>query len=382
MQNIPNLTVRKISESERVAWVRLSRTKNIGKTTFFNLLKIFGNVNDAVKNVGDYSLKGGLKFPIQVADEALAIKEISDCKKIGAEIITFIEPEYPPLLKQIADPPPIITIRGNKNLLNKDIISVVGPRNSSTNGYKFAKMIAHDLGKHDLVVASGMARGIDSAAHLGALETGTIAVIAGGIDHIYPPENKELYYQIVEKGLIISEIPYGASPKGGNFPQRNRIISGLALGVVVIEATLKSGTLITAKFAMEQNRDIFAVPGSPFDPRHQGTNRLIKEGAKLTENVDDILEEINHLRAKNLEKLEMREKELSDFAGFSTISASDDEIDEARKLILEKINYDGVMIDEIILELQIPPRIANIALLQLELADKIEYKNGKVNLKL
>jgi DNA processing protein len=377
-----NLTIKAISDAERINWIRLSRTKNIGKSTFYNLLKLFGNVEDAIKNVEEYSLKGGLRIPIKVLDEDLAIKELENCRRINAEIITFIEPQYPELLKQISDPPPVITVRGNTDLLSRDIISIVGPRNSSINGYKFARIIAAELGKEGLVVASGMARGIDSAAHFGALETGTIAVIAGGIEHIYPPENKELYYQIVEKGAIISEIPFGVLPRGGNFPQRNRIISGMALGVVIVEATLKSGTLITARFALEQNRDIFAVPGSPFDPRHQGTNRLIKQGAKLIENVDDILEEINHLRARNLEQLEMREKELPDFTGFSTILADDDEVDEARKLILRKINYAEIMVDEIISEFQIPPRVVNIALVQLELADKIEYKNGRVTLKL
>lgn len=376
-----NLIIKNLSDAQRISWIRLARTANIGKITFFNLLKIFGNVDDVLKNVEEYSLKGGLRTPIKIAEENIAIKELENCRKIGAKIITFIEPQYPILLREIADPPPIITVLGNIDLLNQDIMSIVGPRNASINGCKFAKMIAEGLGKEGLVIASGMARGIDSAAHIGALETGTIAVIAGGIDYIYPPENKDLYHQIAKNGVIISEIPFGVLPKGGNFPQRNRIISGLAFGVVIVEATLKSGTLITARLALEQNRDIFAVPGSPFDPRHQGTNRLIKQGAKLIENVSDILEDINHLRVKN-ERLEFREKELSEFSGFTILEPSDNEIDRVRELILKKINFEECLVDDIISELQISARIAAIALVQLELADKIEYKNGKVALKL
>ncbi len=373
-----NSPFKKPSNSEIISWIRLFKTENVGKVTFFNLLKIFGNAEEALKNVEKYSLKGGLKKPVKLADEKSALLELENCRKIGAKIITFNMAEYPNLLRQIADPPPIITALGNANLLNQDIISIVGPRNASINGCKFAQKIAFDLGSEKLVIASGMARGIDSAAHLGGIASGTIAVIAGGIDNIYPPENKSLYQQIAEKGLIISENFFGTPPRGVNFSQRNRIISGIALGVVVIEATLKSGTLITARYALEQNRDIFAVPGSPFDPRAQGTNRLIKQGAKLTESAEDILEEINHLRGKALQNIEFREKENAEFQGFDIDIFTDDEVDEARKLIIEKIGYQPVIIGDLISELQIPIRIANIALIQLELAGKIEYKNGKV----
>lgn len=372
--------VKRISDSEKISWIRLCRTQNISKNIFFNLLKIFGNVDEALANVEEFSLKGGLKKPIKIADEKSAILELNNCQKIGAQIICFIEPEYPKLLREIPDPPPIITIRGNSDLLSCDIMSIVGPRNASTNGCKFAGKIATELGKAGLIIASGMARGIDRAAHLGSLESGTIAVIAGGIDNIYPPENKDLYNQIIQKGVVISENPFGSMPKGGNFPRRNRIISGVSLGVVIVEATLKSGTLITARFALEQNRDIFAVPGSPFDPRSQGTNRLIKQGAKLVEDVNDILDEIDNLRSRNFGTIEFREKEFFEFSGFDIKIISDSEIDEARKLILQKINYSSISLDELIYQLQIPAQIANIVLVQLELAGRVEYKNGKVAL--
>jgi DNA processing protein len=327
-------------------------------------------------------MRGGLKKPIKLYPESKAREELEKCRKIGADIITFIDHEYPKLLRQIADPPPILTIRGDVSLLNRDIIAIVGPRNASINGCKFARMITEELGNANLVISSGMARGIDTVAHKSSLATGTIAVIAGGIDNIYPSENKELYYKIIESGVIISEIQYGALPKGGNFPQRNRIISGLSLGVIVIEATLRSGTLITARFAIEQNREIFAVPGSPFDPRSQGANRLIKQGAKLVEGVHDILEEIDNMRTARDYELEFRDKDVMNFIGFEEFLLDDSEIDEARKLVLEKISYSPIFIDEIISELQISTKVANIVCMQLELADKIENRNGKISLKL
>ena len=225
-----------------------------------------------------------------------------------------------------------------------------------------------------------MARGIDTAAHLGSIETGTVAVIAGGIDNIYPRENENLYHDIAKKGVIISEIPFGIPPHGGNFPQRNRIISGISLGAIIVEATLRSGTLITARFALEQNREVFAVPGSPFDPRCQGTNRLIKQGAKLIENIDDILEELIIITGRS-DNLKLMEPISADFAGFSKKSPNESEIESARKLILSKIDYTPISADEIIAELQIPAQIVSIVLVQLELADRIESRGGKICLK-
>jgi DNA processing protein len=363
------------NHQQTIDWIRLARSQNVGKATFPKLIKIFGNASNALDNIADFSLKGGLSRPIKVYSETQALKEIESCNKAGARIITTDSSEYPRLLKEIADPPPVLTIKGRAELLNKNTLSVVGPRNSSINGCKFSTQIAANLGKRGFVVASGLARGIDTAAHKGSLETGTIAVIAGGIDNIYPKENAQLYHQIANQGVIISENAFGMAPHGGNFPQRNRIISGIALGLIVVEATLRSGTLITARFALEQNREIFAVPGSPFDPRHQGTNRLIKQGAKLIENIDDVLED---LIINEETQMQFYEPEQEEFIGFASKIPSDAEIIEARELILSKIDYNPISADEIIDILQIPAKIVNIVLVQLELADKIEYKGGKV----
>ena len=370
-----------LSEAELISWIRLARTTNVSRSTFFNLLNIFNDVKTAIENVEEFSVKGGLKKPIKPLSEAAAIQELEATRNFGANIIGFPEEAYPKMLREISDPPPILTIKGNYHFLNQDIIAVVGPRNASFNGCKFARRIAEELGKNDIVIASGLARGIDTAAHQASLLTGTVAVIAGGINNIYPPENTNLYNQIGSQGVIVSELPFGVAPRGGNFPQRNRIISGISLGVVIIEATLKSGTLITARFALEQNREIFAVPGSPLDPRHEGTNRLIKQGAKMLENVGDILNEIQHIRKNSKASLQFFEPESPEFTCFASKLPNNEDIDRARNLILNKLNFTEITNDEIINELEIPTRIVNIALVQLELADRIQNKNGKISLK-
>ncbi|MFT6077343.1 MAG: DNA processing protein [Myxococcota bacterium] len=364
---------------ETINWLRLIRSQNIGRSTFFHLLDVFGSAQKALENIGEYSLKGGRSKPIVICSQKDAQKELESLHKIGANILLFKDSEYPQLLKEIPDAPPLITVRGDISLLKRNIIGIVGPRNPSLNGCKFAKKIAGDLGERGLVVASGLARGIDTASHLGSIDSGTIGVIAGGIDNIYPRENENLYAQIAQKGLIISESHFGSQPHAGNFPQRNRIISGLSLGIVVVEATLKSGTLITARCALEQNREVFAVPGSPFDPRCQGANRLIKQGAVLIENVDDI---INNLLLPEEEStnIQLMEPDLEENSSFATKLPHDSDIDEVRTLILSKISHSQTPINDIIRGLQIPTRLANIALLQLELADKIENKNGKISL--
>ena len=370
-----------LSEAELISWIRLIRTNNIGRSTFFNLLKIFNNAQTAIENIEEFSIRGGLKTPIKPYNKNDAIKELEATRNFGADIIGFTEEAYPKMLREISDPPPILTVKGKINLLNQNIIAVVGPRNASFNGCKFARKIAKELGENKIIIASGLARGIDTAAHEASLTTGTIAVIAGGINNIYPSENANLYHQISNQGVIISEIPFGTLPRGGNFPQRNRIISGLSLGVVIIEATLKSGTLITAKFALEQNREIFAVPGNPMDPRYEGTNRLIKQGAKMLENTDDILNEIKYMRKENEKLSESSESKSQEFTSFISNLSDNSDIDKARNLILKKLNFTEITNDEIIRELEIPTQIVNIALVQLELADKIQNKNGKITLK-
>ena len=366
---------------EKVEWIRLARSENVGRSTFFRLVKIFGSPRQALQQVSHYAFQGGSKQQIKVYSEIDAAREVENSHKFGAEIVLFCEENYPKLLREIPDPPPLFTAKGRLEFLNRPAIAIVGPRNASFNGVLFAKKIARELGENNFLIVSGMARGIDAAAHDVTVNSGTIAVIAGGINHIYPKENTELYHKICQQGLVISESPFNAPPKGGNFVQRNRIISGLSLGVVVVEASLRSGSLVTARFGVEQGREIFAVPGSPLDPRCLGTNRLIKQGAKLTENVEDILEEISLLRG-NFEKVTMlQEPEAKEFIGLSEKLPSDDEIRKIRQKIFTRLSLSPITIEAIIQEMQVPARLVNIAVVQLELADKVEVNYGRVVLK-
>ena len=363
-----------------IDYLRIIRSPNIGPHSFFTLLEFFHSAKAVVENLAEYSLQAGRSKPIKVCPEKEALAEMAKCQKIGAKMISYFDEEYSKLLRQIADPPPILTTLGDASLMDKSSLAIVGPRNSSFNGCKFAKKIAHELGEAGFIVVSGMARGIDSAAHQASLEKGTIAVLGGGIDNIYPPENKNLYEQIAEKGLIMSENPFGYLPIPSSFPRRNRIVSGISLGVVVIEATMKSGTLITARCAAEQGREVFAVPGSPFDPRSEGANRLITDGATLLQKVEDITANLV-IPQHQLQEQQFNEPQAPDFEHFSSKPPSSDEIRDAQKLILERINYDFVSINELAGSLEIPVRIVNVAIMQLEFAEKIENFRGKICLK-
>ena len=366
---------------EKVEWIRLARSENVGRSTFFRLVKIFGSPRQALQQVSHYAFQGGSKQQIKVYSEIDAAREVENSHKFGAEIVLFCQENYPKLLREIPDPPPLFTAKGRLEFLNRPAIAIVGPRNASFNGVLFAKKIARELGENNFLIVSGMARGIDAAAHDVTVNSGTIAVIAGGINHIYPKENTELYHKICQQGLVISESPFNAPPKGGNFVQRNRIISGLSLGVVVVEASLRSGSLVTARFGVEQGREIFAVPGSPLDPRCLGTNRLIKQGAKLTENVEDILEEISLLQS-NFEKVKMlQEPDFEEFIGLPEKLPSDEEIRKIRQKIFTRLSLSPITIEAIIQEMQVPARLVNIAVVQLELADKVEVNYGRVVLK-
>lgn len=372
--------VKSLPYQEKIDWLRLARTPKIGRSTILKLFRIFDHAQDAIENIADFAIKGGSKIPIELFSKDLAQKELEKCEKLGAQMIFLNEESYPEILRQISDPPPIITVKGNIKLMHKNILSIVGPRHASFNGCNFAKKMAYDLGQHKMVIASGMARGIDSNAHKASLETGTIAVIGGGIDNIYPRENTDLYHEIADKGLLISEQAFGNPPKGGNFVQRNRIISGLSLGVLVIEATLRSGTLTTSRFALEQNRELFAVPGSPFDPRHEGTNRLIKQGAKVTTCADDVMEDISYLIKNKKLSSSLNESFDKKFKNTQFKKPDEDILNEIRDSILKKVSYEPIPLELLIEDLSMPIKMANIALVQLELAGKIENNNGKINL--
>lgn len=257
--------------------------------TFRDLLAQFGSAGDALSALPELAKRGGRKKAIKIASPAQAKQEMSDAHKLGAHLLFIGETGYPSLLAQSDPPPPVISVIGALHLLDQPCLGVVGSRSASAAGLRMASDLSRDLGEAGFVISSGLARGIDAAAHKATLATGTIAVVAGGIDIIYPEENRGLYDQIKEQGVLVSEMPPGTRPQGRHFPRRNRIIAGLSRGVIVVEAALRSGSLITARLAMEQNREVMVVPGSPLDPRARGGNRLIKQGAALVENVEDVL---------------------------------------------------------------------------------------------
>lgn len=349
-------------DQETINILRLIRSENVGTKTFFTLIKIFGNSKTALENIADFSKRGGRTKPIKIFTEQEAEKELKKLEKAGAKLITYLSKDYSQLLLQIHNPPPILTYKGNIKLLNSDkCLAIVGARNASINGKMLAKKFAEELTQQGYIIVSGLARGIDTAAHQAA-QNQTIGVMAGGIDYIYPAENAKLYNDMSDNALLIAELPIGSEPLQQNFPQRNRIISGLSLATLVVEAGLKSGSLITALNALNQNREVFAVPGFPLDPRAQGTNNLIKQGAYLVENIDDI---VNNL--PNISKL-VQDRE-DDFLNFSPKFL---EITEDMRLnLLNCLSNTAVTVEQILEETQLSLQIIYTILLELELAGKI-----------
>ena len=276
-----------LPDPERFARLRLARTDQIGPVTFRQLLERFGSAERASEALPDLSRRGGGHgHPVPPSGRIEA--ELAAGEQAGARLIVFGDADYPDLLAAVDPPPPLLWTRGDAGLMARPCIAVVGARIASAGGQRIARGLSQQLGEAGHVVVSGLARGIDGAAHTGALPTGTVAVLGGGVDDIYPPDNADLYARIAEQGCIVSESPMGAKAQARDFPRRNRIISGLSRGVIVVEAELRSGSLITARLAGEQGRDVFAVPGSPLDPRSRGPNELLRQGAILCEGLEDV----------------------------------------------------------------------------------------------
>lgn len=286
------LPVAVLSDRERLACLRMIRSENFGPVTFRELINQFGGAEAALAALTDMSRRGSHGRRITVCPADVAEAELSAAAAAGATPVFTIEPGYPSLLAEVEVPPPMLYIRGVRELLARPTLAIVGSRDCSAAGIKVAQTLTADLSAAGFVIASGMARGIDAVAHRGAMARGTVAVLAGGIDVLYPPEHGELYNQIAERGCLVTEMPPGFIPRGKDFPRRNRIISGISLGVVIVEAARRSGTLVTARYAGEQGREVFAVPGHPLDPRAEGTNRLIQDGAKMVLGADDIMAEL------------------------------------------------------------------------------------------
>lgn len=279
-----------LTRAERVDWLRLGRTPQVGPVTFAKLIERYGTAFEALEALPELAAKGGRIKALKIVSRDEAESELSATEDFGARMLMACEPDYPSLLAVLDPPPPVISVQGSLDPDAAPCCALVGSRNASAIGVRFARDLARELGLAGITIVSGLARGIDGAAHSGSVETGTIAVLASGLDHIYPPEHADLHHDIARRGLLVSESPLGAVPTARDFPRRNRLISGLSLGTVVIEAAMRSGSLITARLAAEQGREVMATPGSPLDPRARGSNRLIREGAALIESADDVLD--------------------------------------------------------------------------------------------
>lgn len=365
------LPSRALDDSERLDWLRLSRSERVGPITFHRLLERFATAGAALAALPELAKRGGRMGGVKLCAKVDAERELAAAAKLGAKTIACCEPGYPAWLKEIEDAPPILYALGAQHLLAKPMVAIVGARNASINGRRFAKRLAEGLGKAGLVVASGLARGIDGAAHEGALSSGTAAVLAGGVDNVYPPEHAALYAKIAEAGVILSEMPPGTVPQASHFPRRNRIVSGLSLGLVVVEAAAKSGSLISARLAAEQGREVFAVPGHPDDPRSHGPNRLIKEGATLISGPEDVLAVVSDLLRRPL-----AEPRQPDLFSQPVLRLDEGEIDRGRKEILAILGLSPVLVDEIIRQCHLSPPVVATVLLELELAGRLERHPG------
>jgi DNA processing protein len=343
------------------------------------MLRRFGSARAAVDMLPRLARRGERANTITAPSRAEAEAELAAIGRAQARLVCWGEPGYPSALAAVEDAPPILTVLGETQLLQRPMIAVVGARNASANGRRFARELAAELGQGGLVVVSGMARGIDAAAHLGGLETGSIAVVAGGVDVVYPEENRGLYDALVRQGAIVAELPLGTEPQARHFPRRNRIISGMALGVVVVEAAARSGSLITARFALDQGREVFAVPGSPLDPRARGCNDLLRHGATLTETAADVLTQLAP-QLGGVEALRPVSSLAIPGAPHSpaprVVEPVDDE--DGAERILERLGPTPVAVDELVRQCHLSAAAVATLLLELELAGRVERHPGNL----
>lgn len=361
---------RELTPAQRIAWLRLIRTENVGPVTFRQLLNRFGSAEAALEALPDISAKAGR--PMQAISPVRAEDEIAGLDRYGARLVAQGEPGYPEHLLQISGAPPLLTLAGGERLDWHRTVGIVGARNASSAGVKMTRMLAGDLGASGYCVVSGLARGIDTAAHRASLETGTIAVLAGGFDRIYPEENIPLAHDILDNGgALLTEMPLGWEPRSRDFPRRNRLVSGLSLGVVVVEAAKRSGSLITARLALEQNRDVFAVPGSPLDPRAEGGNLLIQQGARLVTSAADIIEVVSS--ADPVRHALFEPEWQPDEATEQSEPAPDD-----RSKLLQALSTTPVDVDELIAQTGIAPQAMQILLLELDIGGQIEWSSGQL----
>lgn len=363
---------RRLDEATRLDWLRLSRCQNVGPRTFRALINHFGGARAALEALPALARRGGGRG-INVATREAAEREMAAARRLGVSFVALGEPDYPPRLREVDDAPPLLAVRGRGDALTRPMVAIVGARNASAAGLKMAAMLARDLGGAGFVVVSGLARGVDAGAHAATLDTGTVAVLAGGHDRPYPPENLDLLGRLLAAGAAVSEMPMGWEPRGRDFPRRNRLISGMAAGVVVVEAAERSGSLITARFAGEQGREVFAVPGSPVDPRAAGSNRLLKQGATLVTEAADVIEVLRPILGLTPQVIPFGE---TDAAPIAAATGPDDDL---RSRVATLLGPAPVSIDDLVRLANASAAAVRVVLLELELAGRLARQgNGLV----
>ncbi len=372
------LPVATLGDAERLACLRLARTENVGPVTFRQLINHCGGAERALAALPELTRRGGRRQPVRIYPRDKAEAELETARKIGARPLFTIEPGYPAVLVHAGVPPPLLYVKGRTELFDLPGVAIVGARNASAAGRSMARQLAAGLGRAGIVVISGLARGIDGAAHEAAMATGTVAVLAGGIDHVYPPEHEALHAEIAANGCLVSELPPGFKARGNDFPRRNRIISGLSRGVVVVEAALRSGSLITARRAADQGREVLAVPGHPLDPRAEGTNTLIKQGATLVTSAEDVLEALRPqmgLAPPGMEAASMilESLPLDDAAPSSALPP-----DAMQLVVLQSLGAAPISIDDLARATGLAIRELRGVLIELALAGRIDHHGAQL----
>jgi len=360
------------TDTEKLDALRLIRSENVGPVTYHQLTSFFNSPSAALEALPSLAERGGRRKPIKIYSKRAAEKEIAALLKLDGQLVLHGEHTYPLALSVINDAPPVLSVLGHIHLLKRPMVAIVGARNASAAGLRMTERLAAGLGERDFLIVSGMARGIDAKAHEYALPYGTAAILAGGIDNIYPAENEELYFKIKAEGVLMAENPLGVKPLARHFPRRNRIIAGLSLGVIVTEAALRSGSLITARLAGEQGREVMAIPGSPLDPRCRGGNYLIKNGAALVENVDDALDVLRELTDKNV-------KEPITDSHYKEMQTQEPDASE-RQAIIDLLGLTPISVDEIIERSRLPISLVHMVLVELDLAGRLNRGAQGVNL--
>jgi DNA processing protein len=354
----------KLSDEQRLDWLRLIRSDNVGPRTFRDLVNHYGGARAALDALPSLARRGGAAGA-RICSIEDAERELKAARAAGVTLVGLGEPNYPQRLKMIDDAPPLLAVRGDMNVFDRPLVAIVGSRNASAAGCKFADRMARELGDAGYGIVSGLARGIDAAAHRASLMSGTIAVLAGGHERIYPADHVELLEKIVTTGAGVSEMPLTWEPRARDFPRRNRLISGLSLGVVIVEAARRSGSLITARMAGEQGREVFAVPGSPLDPRAEGTNGLLKQGAILVTGADDVITALEPILGRPPD-LPVEEPD------WDTTGPHDEPAEDDRTRIVSLLGPTPTAIDDLVRMSRTSPAIVRTVLLELELAGRLE----------